>query len=90
MTKYGYPPAVSECEEAPAPPNLIVTANQQVLTPVAGTGMAPGGVGRKLSVLSIARQLNQYYANSMPVKVEVKGYGQFLIGHEGWELIQNG
>ncbi len=88
MRSYGYPPAIEDCVESSIPASVLLKVDQRILTPVAGTGMAPGGLGRKVPTSAVARQLCAAYAwgRDGPVSVEVKGYGTFLIGPRGWEL----
>lgn len=86
---YGYPPEVGECRTADPPESLITAVDQRVLKPVVDTGMAPGGLGRKVPVSGIARQLCSEFewGSQGPVAVTVPRYGTFLIGPLGWALV---
>ena len=88
MRSYGYPPAIEDCEDATVPASVLLKVDQRILTPVAGTGMAPGGLGRAVPATAVARQLCAAYkwGSEGPVRVAVTGYGTFLIGPRGWEL----
>lgn len=86
MTRYGYPPAIEDCTEAPVPDGLVVKTSQNIIPPEA-EGMH-SWLAKPVSAEAIARQLNLVYADSRPVKVTVKGYGQFLLGDEGWVLLK--
>ena len=85
---YGFPPDLDECAEASPPPDLVTVVSQRVLTPVAGTGMAPAALNRKVPVSAVARQLYTIFdwGRGCPVCVEVDGYGMFRIGPDGWAL----
>lgn len=84
---YGVPPDRFECVEVEVPTTLKVKADQTVLTPWAHT-MTPF-IGRKASVVAVARQLNQHYdfGREKCVSVAVPGYGTFRIGPNGWECV---
>jgi len=78
--QYGFPPSDEECEEYPAPDNLIL-GTRRVIPP-----NAPGMheyLDKPASVWAVVRQLNQRITER-PVKVHVPGYGQFRLGKEGW------
>lgn len=81
---YGTPPAHDQCREVGPPDGLSVVTDQRLLHPVVQTGMVPHGLNRPASAVAVARQLGIHFDDTLPVRVNVPGYGTFRIGSEGW------
>jgi len=86
ITSYGTPPAYEDCLTCEPPDGLKLKLDQTVMLPTA-VEMHPQ-LGRRASVMAVARQLLQAFdfGRVEPVRVQVKGYGEFLIGPDGWCL----
>lgn len=86
--KYGCPPSLGDCTPARAPVELVVQLGHSSLD--ANRSSSQPLMGKKVSAVAIARQLNFVFdfGRKKPVSVDVTGYGTFLIGPSGWELIK--
>lgn len=83
--EYGNPPEPESCREVGLPNTITTKANQVFLTPVVGTAMVPGALGRPLPPQAIARQLRLTF-KGQPVKVSV-GDETYYVSKEGWCVV---
>ena len=88
LNRYGDPPALTDCKEMACPSGVVTKMTQTVLTNNAE--QMHTYLGKPMPVASIARQLNRVFdfGRKQPVWVSIPHTGVFLIGPDGWELIQ--
>lgn len=84
IKRYGTPPDANTAQKISEPFGLLDYLGLEHLNP--GSPMSDELVGTKVPPASVARQLRQKYPNKN-ISTEVKGYGTFLVGPDGWELV---